>query len=103
MTEGKKDKRINKQTMEDDESLSSLEALKKRHRDEQKALQAEIQSMKKTLNKNDKKRKKEVSEQIQTMEAALSRRQRQEILDLDQLEAEKAAASASLRSTMFIP
>ena len=43
--------------MEDDDSLSPLDSLRKRHRDEQKALQAEIQALKKTLNKNDKKRK----------------------------------------------
>ena len=85
--------------MEDEDAPSSLEALKKRHREEQKSLQAEIQAMKKTLNKNDKKRKKEVSDQIQTMEAALSRRQRQELLDLDQLEAERAAAAAAAAST----
>ena len=77
---------------DDDDNPSPLEEMKKRHREEQKSLQAEIQGMKRTLNKNDKKRKKEVTEQIQTMEAALSRQQRQEILDLDQAEAEKTAA-----------
>ena len=80
---------------DDDDTPSPLEEMKKRHREEQKSLQAEIQAMKRTLNKNDKKRKKEVTEQIQTMEAALSRKQRQEILDLDQAEAEKAASASA--------
>ena len=80
---------------DDDDNPSPLEEMKKRHREEQKSLQAEIQGMKRTLNKNDKKRKKEVTEQIQTMEAALSRQQRQEILDLDQAEAEKTAAAVA--------
>ena len=84
---------------DDDEIQTPLEALKKKHREEQNYLQSEIQSLKKTLNKNDKKRKKELTEQIQTMEAALSRNQRQEILDLDQLEADKAAAAAASMST----
>jgi len=71
------------------DDLSPMEALKKRHRDEQRALQAQVQALKKTSNKNDKKRKKECQEQILTLEKNLVEKHKQEILELENVEAKK--------------
>ncbi|XP_034230658.1 deubiquitinase OTUD6B [Thrips palmi] len=56
----------------------SIEELEKKFRQERKALQAKIQSLKKSVTKGDKKKKKEVQEEIAQLEADLDKRQKEE-------------------------
>ncbi|KJE97269.1 OTU domain-containing protein 6B [Capsaspora owczarzaki ATCC 30864] len=79
----------------DSELQSPLEEVRAKHRKEIKAMQSQVQALKKSVPKGDNKRKKDVQKQIEELEAETAQRHATELKAAEAEEAKAAAAAAA--------